>query len=382
MIDDKMNVQSHPFKTPVRTVATPLQVLMLCPDLRVNGGISSVINLILQAAPPDVNIDYLFTHIEGPLLLRIRVFSQAVGGLIWKLLSQKVDVVYLHMSQGGSTVRKSILVLIAALFQKPIVMHTHGSRFHQFYANLPFVAQRLLSWIFRRCARFIVLSDSWKVFYTKTVGLSPTSVVVLSNPVKLPPHVPPRSASKQVTFLFLGRIGSRKGAFDLIRAYAAMPADLRDQAHLIVAGDGEVDAARQLVDSLGLTDAISLPGWVGVEQRDQLLASADVFVLPSYNEGLPMSVLEAMGWGLPVITTPVGGIPELITPKQNGLLVTPGDLEQLATAMQFLIQDSSERQALGRRAREHVLPLDIHTYCVSLIDVYYAALKSSQRKHD
>ncbi len=380
MIDDKINVQSHPFENPVRTVATPLQVLMLCPDLRVNGGISSVINLILQAAPPDVNISYLFTHIEGSLLLKIRVFSQAVGGLLWKLLSQKVDVVYIHMSQGGSTVRKSILVLIAALFQKPIVMHTHGSQFHQFYANLPSVAQRLLSWIFRRCARFIVLSDSWKVFYTKTVGLNPTSVVVLSNPVKLPPHVPPRSASKQVTFLFLGRIGSRKGAFDLIRAYASMPADLRDQAHLIVAGDGEVDAARQLVDSLGLTDAISLPGWVGVEQRDQLLASADVFVLPSYNEGLPMSVLEAMGWGLPVITTPVGGIPELITPKQNGLLVTPGDLEQLATAMQFLIQDSSERQALGRRAREHVLPLDIRAYCVSLVDVYYAALKSSLEK--
>lgn len=348
---------------------------MLCPDLRVNGGISSVINLILQAAPPDVNINYLFTHIEGSLLLKIRVFSQAVGGLLWTLLSQKVDVVYIHMSQGGSAVRKSILVLIAALFQKPIVMHTHGSEFRQFYGNLPFIAQQLLSWIFRRCARFIVLSDSWRVFYTKTVGLSPTSVVVLSNPVKLPPHVPPRSASNKVTFLFLGRIGSRKGAFDLIRAYAAVPADLRDQAHLIVAGDGEVDAARQLVDSLGLTNSISLPGWVGVEQRDHLLASADVFVLPSYNEGLPMSVLEAMGWGLPVITTPVGGIPELITPKQNGLLVTPGDLEQLATAMQFLIQDSSERQALGRRAREQVLPLDIRAYCVSLVDVYYAALK-------
>jgi len=380
MLDKKIDVGAKRVDNRPQNVATPLQVLMLCPDLRVNGGISSVINLILQAAPPDVNIDYLFTHIEGSLLLKIRVFSQAVGGLLWKLLSQRVDVVYIHMSQGGSTVRKSILVLIAALFQKPIVMHTHGSRFRQFYSNLPFVAQRLLSWIFRRCARFIVLSDSWKVFYTKTVGLSPTSVVVLSNPVKLPPHVPPRSASKQVTFLFLGRIGSRKGAFDLIRAYAAMPADLRDQAHLIVAGDGEVDAARQLVDSLGLTDAISLPGWVGVEQRDQLLAGADVFVLPSYNEGLPMSVLEAMGWGLPVITTPVGGIPELITPKQNGLLVTPGDLEQLATAMQFLIQDSSERQALGRRAREHVLPLDIHAYCVSLVDVYYAALKSSLEK--
>ena len=380
MLDKKIDVGAKRVDNRPQNVATPLQVLMLCPDLRVNGGISSVINLILQAAPPDVNIDYLFTHIEGSLLLKIRVFSQAVGGLLWKLLSQKVDVVYIHMSQGGSTVRKSILVLIAALFQKPIVMHTHGSQFHQFYANLPSVAQRLLSWIFRRCARFIVLSDSWKVFYTKTVGLNPTSVVVLSNPVKLPPHVPPRSASNQVTFLFLGRIGSRKGAFDLIRAYASMPADLRDQAHLIVAGDGEVEAARQLVDSLGLTDAISLPGWVGVEQRDQLLASADVFVLPSYNEGLPMSVLEAMGWGLPVITTPVGGIPELITPKQNGLLVTPGDLEQLATAMQFLIQDSSERQALGRRAREHVLPLDIRMYCVSLVDVYYAALKSSLEK--
>ncbi len=376
MLDEQINVQPQRLKSRMQNITTPIQVLMLCPDVKVKGGISSVINLILQEASPQANIQSLFTDVEGSPLLRLKVFSQTVVGLLWKLLSEDIDVVYIHMSQRGSVIRKSILVLIAALFHKPIVMHTHGSEFRQFYGNLPLVAQRCLSWVLRRCTRFIVLSDSWKTFYIETVGLSPKSVVVLSNPVKLPQDVPVRSTTGKVTFLFLGRIGKRKGAFDLIQAYAAMPETVRKQAHLIVAGNGEVEAARQLVNSLGLQDAISLPGWVGVEQRDQLLASTDVFVLPSYNEGLPMSVLEAMGWGLPVITTPVGGIPELITPKQNGLLVPPGDVEQLSAAMQFLVQDGAERQVLGCRAREYVVPLDIRAYCVSLVDVYYAALKS------
>lgn len=377
MLKQKTNMQTQRLEKQAQNVETPLQVLMLCPNVNVKGGISTVINLILQEAPTEANIKYIFTHVESSPLERLRVYSQAVVSLLWKLLNDEVDIVYIHMSQRGSAIRKPILVLIAAMFQKPIVMHTHGSEFRQFYGSLPLVAQRFLSWTFQRCARFIVLSDSWKEFYSTTVGLDPNSVVVLPNPVKLPPTVPPRAEGGKVTFLFLGRIGKRKGAFDLIRAYAAIPEAVREQSHLIVAGDGEVEAASQLVDSLGLTDSISLPGWVGAEQRDHLLAQADVFVLPSYNEGLPMSVLEAMGWGLPVITTPVGGIPELITPEQNGLLVTPGDLEQLTTAMQSLIQDGAERQALGCRAREHVVPLDIRTYCASLVNVYYAALKST-----
>lgn len=126
MLDEQINVQPQRLKSRMQNITTPIQVLMLCPDVKVKGGISSVINLILQEASPQANIQSLFTDVEGSPLLRLKVFSQTVVGLLWKLLSEDIDVVYIHMSQRGSVIRKSILVLIAALFHKPIVMHTTG----------------------------------------------------------------------------------------------------------------------------------------------------------------------------------------------------------------------------------------------------------------
>jgi glycosyltransferase involved in cell wall biosynthesis len=105
-----------------------------------------------------------------------------------------------------------------------------------------------------------------------------------------------------------------------------------------------------------------------------MLAKADVFVLPSYNEGLPMALLEAMSWGLPVITTPVGGIPEVVSNTQNGLLVTPGDIQQLSEAMQSLIKEEKLRLSLGSAARISVAPLDVKDYFGSLKSIYHSVL--------
>ena len=129
----------------------------------------------------------------------------------------------------------------------------------------------------------------------------------------------------KLKFVFLGRIGKRggaldlakslisfpkqdKGAFDLIAAFAALPAASRQCAELVLAGNGDLEAANQLIIELGLEDKISMLTWLNPEQRDKLLSTADAFILPSYHEGLPMSMLESMAWGLPVIVTPVGGI--------------------------------------------------------------------------
>jgi len=142
-----------------------------------------------------------------------------------------------------------------------------------------------------------------------------------------------------------------------------------------MAGDGELEEARNLVESLDVSDQITFPGWIDTEERDQLLDQGSVFVLPSYNEGLPLSMLEAMAWGLPVIVTPVGGISEIVHDGENGLVVEPSNIEQLSSAMKSLIVNDDLRTSLGDQGRKSVEPLDIKNYWLLFLNIYRSALQ-------
>ncbi|BAY20657.1 group 1 glycosyl transferase [Calothrix sp. NIES-2100] len=347
-----------------------MKIIMIGASLQQNGGIATVEQLILKYAPNEIKIQHLTSHDEGSITHRLIVFIKALISLLSQLIFQKTDIVYIHLSDGGSVLRKAIIALTAFIFQKPVFIHAHGAEFHVTYSRLPLWAKKWLNAIFRKCQGFIVLSNTWKDFYVTNLGLNPQQVFVLPNPTELPIEIPQRLSVKKVTLLFCGRVGQRKGAFDLIQAFANLPSTIKDRSQLILAGDGDLEAGQNLVNSLNLAEYITFLGWVDSQKRNELLADADVFILPSYNEGLPMAILEAMAWGLPVISTPVGGIPELVVPQKNGLLVTPGDVENLSQAMQTLIANETLRLAMGEAARETVAPFDVRQYSCHLADIF------------
>ncbi|TAE57208.1 MAG: glycosyltransferase family 1 protein [Nostocales cyanobacterium] len=348
-----------------------MKIIMLGASLQQNGGIATVENLILKHIPDEVKIHHITTHDEGSIFYRIRVFSLAILQFLWQIFTHKIDAVHIHVSDGGSLLRKAILAIISSLFSKPVVMHAHGAEFHVTYQKLPHWGQKLLGAIFQKSQGFIVLSETWRKYYIDTLGLSDQQVFVLPNPTELPERIPPRENTENINLVFCGRIGERKGAFDLIRAFAQLPEPYKQLANLILAGDGEVVKAKQLASELEISSQINCLGWVNSLQRELLLATANIFILPSYNEGLPMAILEAMGWGLPIITTPVGGIPELVVDHQNGLLVQPGNVQELSEAIALLINDEKLRRDLGATARNNIQPYDINNYCHRLVDIYY-----------
>ncbi|MBV9389135.1 MAG: glycosyltransferase family 4 protein [Chroococcidiopsidaceae cyanobacterium CP_BM_ER_R8_30] len=362
-----------------RALANGLNIVMVGACLNQNGGIATVEKLILKHVPSDIEIQHISSHDEGSILYRLIVFERALVTLLWRLLSRKTDLIHIHLSDGGSILRKAILTIVAFMFRKPVVMHAHGAEFHSTYFGLPKIAQQVLGGILRQCDGFIVLSKTWEDFYISNLGLNAKQVFVLPNPTELPAQVIHRTNVTKVSLVFCGRIGQRKGAFDLIRAFANLPVKQKNDSQLILAGDGELKQGRKLVESLNLTEHVTFLGWIDASARDELLSKADVFVLPSYNEGLPMALLEAMGWGLPTIATPVGGIPDLVTSNKNGLLVTPGDIQQLSAAMQLLIENETLRLSLGSAARETVAPFDVKTYCYRLSDVYGSVLESNEK---
>ena len=366
------------YKTPVSPslknppyLMNKIKVVMLGPSLDQQGGMAGVEKLLVFHSRPElITMRHISTHEEGSILRRLQVFVWALIQVFQQFLWGNVDVVHLHVAERGSVLRIGLLAMIATIFRKPMVMHTHGCEFHLFYTDLPRLGQRWISWIFQQCAYVIALSEGWREYYIAACGLAANKVVVMYNPVEIPPEVPARSAVETVRFVFLGRIGQRKGAFDLIRAFAKLPPEQKMRADLTLAGDGEVEQACRLIRELGLQDRIKLVGWINTKQRDQILGQSDVFILPSWNEGLPIALLEAMAWGLPVITTPIGGIPEMVFDQKNGILVTPGNILQITEAMQRLIQDEPLRLAMGKNSRQQVLPLNIDRYHEVLQSIY------------
>lgn len=366
-------------------MAKQVRVIMLGPDPREQGGMGSVASLILNTPIPNIKIQYLSTYKAysgratiGKLSHLITTFCQSFLTLLYLFLQGKVDVVHLHLSERGSALRVSIIIIFVLIFRKPIIIHAHGCEFHQFHDNLAAPLKKCLDWLLQQCTYLIALSQSWQNYYIERCGLKSSQVLLRNNPVQLPPKIPERQDRYKLKLVFLGRIIQRKGVYDLLHALARLNQESLGKIHLILAGSGELAQAQALAQDLGIEAYISFPGWINPQEREQLLAQADIFLLPSYNEGLSMALLEAMSWGLAVITTPVGGNGEVVIPQQTGLLVNPGDIQALADQLELLVKDRSLRLKLGKNAREFVTPLDINNYNRSLANLYQLALRAAK----
>ena len=147
----------------------------------------------------------------------------------------------------------------------------------------------------------------------------------------------------------MGRIGKRKGVYDILESVSQLKSG---NAKVQLFGDGEVDTVRHLVETKGLRDKVNVHGWIDGSQKDETFRSANVLLLPSYNEGLPISVLEAMAYGFPVVATDEGGIAEAVEDGVNGYLIQPGEHQRLAECMDRLAESEELRKAMGRSGYE------------------------------
>jgi glycosyltransferase involved in cell wall biosynthesis len=180
-----------------------------------------------------------------------------------------------------------------------------------------------------------------------------------------------------VRLVYLGLFSRAKGVFDLVDALTRLKPDCLGRTRLVLAGNGALAQVRELVERRGLARFVEVREWLGPVERDRLLASADAFVLPSYAEGLPMSLLEAMAWGLPVISTAVGSIPEHVHEGVQGLLVQqPGDVSDLAGAIERIVTDDALRRRMGEHARRAVEPLSVDLYVRRIAGIYGSVAKN------
>ena len=318
------------------------------------------------------NTSVICSHNNGPLIRRLLIALRAYAACAFQLLRGHFNVMHIHAAERGSFFRKSIFLWMAKGFGVPVIMHMHAAEFKEFYEGCPTWAKGYIRCSLDNCDRIITLSQSWREFYAT---LTRTQVVVIPNFIPDTHVQGPRRERGNATddVLYLGKLGTRKGIYDLINAVKPL-LNRHPKLAVFCGGDGDVEKVRQEVSRQGRIERIHVLGWVGQQERTELLNRCQIYVLPSYAEGLPVAIIEAMQAGLAIIATKVGGIPEMLQQGMNGLLVTPGDVPELTEALDKLLTDRSYRRQLGQSARQTYISRYSEAQVMPQIEVIYQEL--------
>jgi glycosyltransferase involved in cell wall biosynthesis len=327
-------------------------VVMVGPSHQAHGGISSVVAVYREHGLFERSrVSYLESYRDGGAMTKVLAFSGAWFRFLAQLAFHRVSLLHVHSASRASFWRKCLFLLPAFALGVPTVLHLHSGAFAAFYEEECGPRRKaLIRWVFGRVDMVVVLSSSW-LEWTHSVFPS-ARIRVIHNPVVVP------SLNRQTLrtlpiVLSLGRLGRAKGTFDLLDAAAEL-AKRGVGIRLRLAGDGEVDALRCRASELGIAGQVDFLGWIGPEERRRELAAARVFTLPSYNEGMPMSILEAMAASVPVISTRVGGIPDTVRDGIDGFLVPVGDVAALGARLEELLTDPVRSHAMGCAAHDWV----------------------------
>jgi glycosyltransferase involved in cell wall biosynthesis len=243
----------------------------------------------------------------------------------------------------------------ASLACSPVVLTLHGS--DTTLARRGGVWKRLLVAGLRRATRVVVVASDQAAFVRAT-GLTTRPVTTIASgtdPCLLERERPEPEQGATFTFLFAGRLIPTKGPVDLLEAFGRLAREREGVSLTFLGAGSEEEALRERMKALGLSDRVTYRGALAHEDTLDAIAAADAFVLPSYGEGSPLSVTEALALGTPVVGTRVGAVPDLL--GRNGLVVQPGDVDALAQAMGRLVDDEDLRRRLSREGRERVAAL-------------------------
>jgi glycosyltransferase involved in cell wall biosynthesis len=357
------------------------KVLMIGPGEHAIGGILSLVETFLPLLRKQVQLSYLPT-VSSRQMKDSGVFSFqniciAISQYVrfsQELIRFRPHIIHIHTSHRLAWLKDTFYIIVGKLFGCAVVLHVHAFELEGFYSNGPLFLHWYSVKMLGLVNLVIAVSEQWRDSLSRIVASQ--KVHTLTNCIRAEEFsgLPIRGSTGKVNFLFLGSVGLRKGAFDFIEALGRSRELLGDFNAWIVGCEeenGGLDRARKRLQALELEDRCELPGMVIGEEKVRYFQEADVFVFPSYKEGLPIVVLEALAAGLPIISTPVGGIPSVVRMDENGFLIPPGDVTLLAEKMQVLAIDKQLREKMGTRSREIAeLEVDVKPYVAKLVSFY------------
>lgn len=336
------------------------RVLILATSRKTRGGITAV----LKAHETGVqwkrfHCHWVQTHRDGNNVRKLLYLAFAWLDFLVRI--PFYDIVHVHFSLGTTARRKVPFVKVAKALGKKVIIHLHcGSQINEIW-------NKDYTYLFSVADISLLLSENLLHMVEEHTGKG-HDYRVCYNPCPQIRKEPILQKKKQI--LFSGTLYAGKGYQDLIRAFAKIAKKYPDWK-VVFAGNGEVEKGKAISKELCIANQVEFLGWVSGEQKDRAFRESIIFCLPSYAEGFPMAVLDAWAYGLPVITTPVGGIPDVARDGDNMLLFNPGDIDTLAKQMEKMIVDEKLRESIAEESTllAHTT-FNVKTINKQLVDIY------------
>ncbi len=327
--------------------------ILMCGNHPVDkGGMTTVIDQIrsYKWEEKDIDMKFIPTYHPGDLLMRVSYFALSYIKILFALSRYKPDIVYMHMSYKGSFKRKFCIHRICKRYGCKDIVHLHGSEFKKWYdgssQRIKLQVQRAL----RESDAVVVLGKNGE----KAIrSIEPKArVFMINNAVKIQEKKTSWNDDR-FQVLFLGTLIKRKGVEDLLNAiWLLKQEDKIGNMYFVIAGTGaEKERLEKMCEKMELSAYIRFIGWVSGVQKEELFLDSQLVVLPSYDEGLPMSMIEAMSHGIPVVATDVGDVSMAVCEGGNGFLIDPGDLRALADRIK-IVSDKAIFTKMSERSRE------------------------------
>lgn len=323
-------------------------ILIIGPSSKRKGGIASVLSIYKQK----FNAHYFDSTKFQSTILSFLFFPERLLSLcIFLYFNKKIEIVHIHGSSEGSFIRKYILYKICKFFNKKTIYHIHSGRFNDFYEQTNNILKPTIKGLINNADAIIVLSEYWLKYFKAT--FNPKKVEIVPNIVLEPLLESKKGINTPIKIVYLGKIFKAKGIYDLLDCIISNYDKYCGKATFFIAGNGEEDKTNEYkkLDKEGI---IIFLGWINTKQKNELLQRADVLILPSYSEGLPISILEAMSYQMPIIATPVGGIPEVVQDGFNGKIIKQGNLKDIDKAINFYINNSIIIKTQGENSYKKV----------------------------
>jgi len=352
-----------------------------------SGGMAHVVNLIrkykqdnglanwseVDSNPSDELRRNSLTRSVATLLISFEIIRRIRG----EKERDRTPVTHIHTSSYAGFYEKMFFVLIARCLGSRVILHIHGGAFNQFFEESSRVTQQLISRLLLLPERLIVLSKWWANFFRERVNPELEGrMTVLHNAVEVPDLsldrvMRARSESERFRIVFLGSVGDRKGCRELLEAADRLSGQSDTQFYFLGGGehDGDLERYKTKSRDMGLSN-VYFPGYVSGNQKADHLKQADLFVLPSRADNFPISLLEAMSYGLPVVVSDVGAMEEVVS-EENGIVIAPRDIDALVKAIRFMYHHPKERRGMGRKNIKDVMDhYSAPKYVESIGDVY------------
>lgn len=317
------------------------KVVIIGTDIRGKGGIAILLDIYLRLFP---NIKYIRSHKFSNVIFQFLIALFACFRLIYCLCFQHVSIVHIHTASYRSFIRDSVYLLIAKFFRKKVILHLHGGEFEKFYLQ----NKKYCNYICHRADCIVAVSNYFgEIFRRYQLN---DRVEVIYNSADKPLFSKNNLSNKCLNILFLGTIDNNKGVFDLVQCIARNYEKFHNKVVLNICGVGDSGRLMSMIEDYSLSDVVIYHGWVDNYKKNQLLSIADIYVQPSYFESLGIAIIEALGYGIPIVASNTGGIPELVVDGENGFLIEPGNIDNLFNALSILIDTPVLREQMGNKS--------------------------------